>query len=58
MNITDILNYEPQLKGFEINGKEPCLESLIMNYYRSHFTRNESIKYTKQYIKQLTKMCK
>ena len=54
----DLFDIQPHLQGYEKYGSEPNLRELIFKYYNKHFTYEDSLEITEQYIGQLLKQYK
>ena len=54
----DLFDIQPQLQCYEKYGSEPNLRELIFKYYNKHFTYEDSLELTEQYIGQLLKQYK
>ena len=56
LDISELMNIQPQLPGYELAGAEPSIGHLIYLYYVKHFphdqARDLSIQYTEQLRKQ------
>ena len=54
----DLFDIQPQLSDNENTVPEPDLRELIFKYYNKHFTYEDSLELTEQYIGQLLKQYK
>jgi len=54
----ELFEIEPELEGYERNGREPSLRSLIFNYYREHCSFGDAVVHTNQYIDAVIKQSK
>ena len=54
----DLFDIQPQLSDNENTGSEPDLRELIFKYYNKHFTYEDSLELTEQYVGQLLKQYK
>ena len=54
----DLFTLEPKLGGYERNGSEPSLRSLIFGYYREHCSFDDAVVYTNQYMDAVIKQSK
>ena len=54
----DLFDIQPQLSDNENTEPEPDLRESIFKYYNNHFTYEDSLELTEQYIGQLLKQYK
>ena len=49
----ELFEIEPELGGYERNGPEPSLRSLIFNYYCEYCSPGDALEFTDQYISEI-----
>lgn len=54
----ELFSIEPQLSEYLKFGPEPCLRSILFNYYRQGFGCDDAAKLTDRYINAIIKQAK